>query len=126
MPQFAVALIASVLICLPILWAVYFLVFYRCDLQRYMRLWTAGDPPPWLTAWEVAVTVACVFISLIIARKVALLWVRSKPMTRGEWIALLLITALVGAAVSIAPAAMMDPRAGFDALLGRKSDVCVQ
>jgi hypothetical protein len=59
-----------------------------------------------------------------LAPKIARLWARDTPLTRGEWIAMLVIAALLGVAIPIAPAAMMDPGARFDALLGDKSGVC--
>lgn len=124
MPKYAPAITASTLSSLPIAWAVYFSVVYRCDLSRYAHLWMNDTKPAWLTGWELAVTVAGVLVSLILTPKIALLWARGKPLTRGEWIAMFVIAALVGIAVLIAPDAMMDPGARFDAMLGDTSGVC--
>ena len=115
---------ASTLSSLPILWAIYFGIVYRCDLARYSHLWMNGTTPAWLTGWELAVTVAGVVVSLILTPKIALLWAVAKPLTRGEWIAMFIMAGLAGVAILIAPAAMLDPGARFDALLGDKSGVC--
>jgi len=124
MPKYAPAAAASTLCSLPILWSLYFGITYRCDLNRYGHLWVNGTKPAWLTGWELAVTAAGILVSLIVLPQIALLWMRGKPLGRAEWIAMFAIAALVGVAIVIAPAAMMDPGAQFDALLGNKSGVC--
>ena len=124
MRNYATAVAASTLNSLPILWAIYFCIIYRCDLTRYSHLWMNGTKPAWLTAWELAVTVAGVAVSLILTPKIAQLWAQGKPLTRGEWIAMFIMAALVATAMLIAPNAMTDLSARFDALLGHKSGVC--
>ena len=124
MRKYAPAVAASILSSVPILWAACFGGIYRCDLTRYSHLWLNGTKPAWLTGWELAVTASGVVVSLILVPKIVRLWTQAKPLTRGEWIAMLVMAALAGAAMSIAPAAMMDPGARFDALLGDRSGVC--
>ncbi len=116
---------AALLAAAPFLWLLSFAIIYRCDLGHYARVIRSGDIPGWLTAWELAVTLACVLIAAIVAPKVARLWSRGLALTRGEWISLGLVAILVAGAVVIAPAAMQDPRAQFDALLNPKIALCV-
>jgi ABC-type transport system involved in cytochrome c biogenesis permease subunit len=124
MPKYAPAAAASTLCSLPILWSVYFGITYRCDLNRYGHLWSNGTKPAWLTGWELAVTAAGIVVSFILIPPIALLWTRGKPLGRGEWITMVIVAALVGVAIFIAPAAMMDPAARFNALFGDNSGVC--
>ena len=124
MPKYASAIAASLLSSVPIVWALYFVVVYRCDLNRYWNLWTSGTEPSWLTAWELSVTAAGLVVIFFLAPSIALLWKTGKRLSRSEWISMLVIVALVGVAIGIAPAAMMDLTAHFDALLGNKSGVC--
>jgi hypothetical protein len=116
---------ASVLTLVPFAWLCYFVTVYRCDLTRYARLWRGGGKPEWLTGWVIGVSVAGIAIALLVVPKVVRLWRTGRPLTRGEWVALCIVAALLGVAAYAAPAAMVDPSAKWRAFLGQPTDQCV-
>jgi hypothetical protein len=119
----AVAL-ASALSLLPLVWLGVFAVTYRCDLQHYARLWSAGEHPAWVTAWTLALTLAAALLAAMLAPKILRLWRTHTPLTRGEWLVLSLMPMVLVLLIMISPAAMIDPGLQIKAFMGEQVDQC--
>jgi hypothetical protein len=119
------ASLSTVLLLIPVVWFWYFVIFYRCDLRRYGRLWSRGVKPEWLTAWEICVTVGCLAVALLVLPKLIGLWRSSKPLGRAEWASLAVAGLFTAAAVFASRIAMDDLSAHWGAFLGQPTDRCV-
>jgi hypothetical protein len=112
---------AVILALLPVIWVVYLLTQFTCQLGVYAREWRTGTTPGWLPLWLLSVTSAGLAIVGIVAPKIWRWHKKAKPMTAGEWTSLFIVAILIGVIAKIAPTAMRDPHAEFAEFMGHAS-----
>jgi hypothetical protein len=113
---------AVILALLPVIWVVYLLTQFTCELGVYAREWRTGTLPGWLPLWLLGVTSAGLAIVGIVAPKILRWQKKGKPLTPGEWISLILVAALIGVIAKIAPTAMRSPHAEFTEFMGHAAE----
>jgi uncharacterized membrane protein YhaH (DUF805 family) len=114
--------VAVILALLPVIWVVYLLTQFTCQLGIYAREWRTGTMPGWLPLWLLGVTSAGLAIVGIVAPKIWRWHKKNKPLTLGEWSSLVLVAVLIGVSAKIAPTAMQSPHAEFAEFMGHAAE----